>query len=115
MNISDWISHNTTKSELAKNCTYTFPYWYMISLPISQILMVVNSSVNFFIYCAFNNSFRSVINKHTDKIFQGCLSQNYCNQRSREQRQNNSDKELETFNKTTVNQSDSLICGLTYV
>ena len=98
MNISAWISHNTTKSELAKKCTYQFPYWYMISSKISKTLMVVNSSVNFFIYCAFNNSFRRVINEHIDKIFQGCLSQNCCNQRSRQRRQNNSDNELETFN-----------------
>ena len=82
MNISDWINLNITKRELAKDCTYRLPYWYMISVPISQILMDLNSSVNFSIYCAFNNSFRSVINDHVGKIFEWCLPRNYCNQRS---------------------------------
>ena len=85
MNISDWINLNITKRELAKDCTYRLPYWYMISVPISQILMDLNSSVNFSIYCAFNNSFRSVINDHVGKIFEWCLPRNYCNQRSRHQ------------------------------
>ena len=98
LDISDWISHDTTIKEREKNC-YEHPYWYMISVPISQILMVVNSSVNFFIYCAFNNSFRSVINEHVVWVFDGCLSLGCCNQRSSRQRQIQSDQELKQLTK----------------
>ena len=105
LNISDLISHDTTIKEREKNC-YQHPYWYMISVPISQILMDVNSSVNLFIYCAFNNSFRSVINDHVCWVFDGCLTLSRCNQRSRQQRQVDSERELETLNRTTLNQQD---------
>ena len=60
-NMEDFVIHNTTLQDLNNSCRYGHPFWVLISQPISEILLKLNSSVNFFIYCAFNNCFRKVI------------------------------------------------------
>jgi hypothetical protein len=72
LNVQDMVIHNTTFADLDKNCTYGHPYWAMISHPISEILLKLNSSVNFFIYVAFNTSFRKAIRNHLFNILKLC-------------------------------------------
>ena len=68
LNVEDMIIHNTTFADLDSNCTYGHPYWAMICHPISEILLKLNSSVNFFIYVAFNTYFRNEIYNQLLKI-----------------------------------------------
>ena len=61
LNIVDVATHSTTFQDLNNDCRYGHPLWVLISHPISEALLKLNSSVNFFIYCAFNNCFRNTI------------------------------------------------------
>ena len=73
LNVEDWISHTTRFEELgAKDCKYGVPYWALLTAPISETLLRVNSSINFIIYCAFNNHFRNVISNQASKISNTC-------------------------------------------
>ena len=36
-------------------------FWTLIAVPISNSLLQINSSINFFIYCVFNKSFRDTL------------------------------------------------------
>ena len=114
LNISDLILHDTTKRLYANNCTYGLPYWHMIAIPISQILMDLNSSVNFFVYCAFNQSFRSVIHQHAYRISNFCQPLNCFKRRSRDQILHHSEMELETLNGFSINQPEHVITDSTY-
>ena len=114
LNISDLILHDTTKRLYANNCTYGLPYWHMIAIPISQILMDLNSSVNFFVYCAFNQSFRSVIHQHAYRISKFCRPLNCFKQRPRDQILHHSEMELETLNGCSINQPEHVITDSTY-
>ena len=114
LNISDLILHDTTKRLYANNCTYGLPYWHMIAIPISQILMDLNSSVNFFVYCAFNQSFRSVIHQHAYRVSNFRRPLNCFKQRSRDQILHHSNVELETLNGFSINQQEHVITDSTY-
>ena len=45
------------------------PVWYMICIKLNHLLLVVNSSVNIFIYCVMGDKFRSI-----PKWTLGCVS-----------------------------------------
>ena len=62
LNLEDWIYHEARIKEREKGCKYGTRYWALLASPISEILLEMNSSVIFFIYCFFNKSFRNVIN-----------------------------------------------------
>ena len=72
LNIEDLVIHSTTFSDLEENCQYGHPFWYFISYPISEVLLKFNSSVNFFIYCAFNRNFRTSIKDHISYVGRLC-------------------------------------------
>ena len=73
LNVEDWISHTTRFEELGtKDCKYGVPYWALLAAPISETLLRLNSSINFFIYCAFNNHFRNVISTKASKMSDAC-------------------------------------------
>ena len=74
LNIEDMVIHYTTFEDLNIKCQYGHPLWYFISLPISEILLKFNSSVNFFIYCVFNRNFRGIIKNHISYICNLCSS-----------------------------------------
>ena len=67
LNVEELILHWTTFRDLSSQCRYAHSYWYYISTPISETLLKINSSVNFFVYCFFNQSFRKVINEKFSK------------------------------------------------
>lgn len=72
LNIVDVATHSTTFQDLNNDCRYGHPLWVLISHPISEALLKLNSSVNFFIYCAFNNCFRKTIRLRLFGIMSVC-------------------------------------------
>jgi hypothetical protein len=40
---------------------FHLPLWVVLLTSVSLILMIINSSVNFFIYCVFNSTFRNIV------------------------------------------------------
>ena len=57
LNIEEFASHDN--NNIAKNmgCDW-LQYWTIIAAPVSHLLLQINSSINFFIYCFFNKHFR---------------------------------------------------------
>ena len=41
--------------------SYTVPEWQMVMDQVARYLVVLNSSINFLIYCLAGNQFRSVL------------------------------------------------------
>ena len=72
LNIEDFVIHRTTMEDLKNSCRYGQPFWVLISHPISETLLKLNSSVNFFIYCAFNNCFRKAMRNRFSCVFSLC-------------------------------------------
>ena len=44
-------------------------FWTLIAVPISNSLLQINSSINFFIYCVFNKSFRDTLKSKLPWLF----------------------------------------------
>ena len=72
LNVEDLIYHETRIEEIEKGCKYGTRYWALLAIPFSELLLRLNSSLNFFIYCAFNKSFRNVICTHISKMLKVC-------------------------------------------
>ena len=72
LNVVEMVIHESSFEDFDVNCHYRHPYWFHISLPISEILLKLNSSVNLFIYCAFNRNFRGLIKNHISYIGHLC-------------------------------------------
>ena len=62
LNIEEFASLERRKRVKEQNdgCEW-LQYWTIIASPISHILLQLNSSLNFIIYCYFNKSFRDVL------------------------------------------------------
>ena len=73
MRIAEMIYHNAKfEEQLKEHCRITDPYWILILTPFSELLLRVNSSANFFIYWALNDSFRGVMYGYTLKLLRMC-------------------------------------------
>ena len=73
MRIAEMIYHHSKfKEELKEHCRVTDPYWILILTPFSELLLRVNSSANFFIYWALNDSFRGVMYGYIFKLLRMC-------------------------------------------
>ena len=73
MRIAEMIYHNAKfEEQLKEHCRITDPYWILILTPFSELLLRVNSSANFFIYWALNDSFRGVMYGYTFKLLKIC-------------------------------------------
>ena len=55
--LSSLLNINEAKKE---NCEW-LPFWTLVAVPISHTLLQINSSINLFIYCFCNKSFRNVL------------------------------------------------------
>ena len=67
LNVQELIYFDWTTKELAKGC-HGVKFWAMILVPVSEVMLLANSSANFFIYYLFHNDFRNVIKYQYDKI-----------------------------------------------
>ena len=57
LNIEEFSSLDNRKNAKEKGCEW-LQYWTIIASPVSSVLLQLNSSFNFIIYCFFNKSFR---------------------------------------------------------
>ena len=60
LNIEEFISLEDSNNARANGCDW-IKFWTYLASPISHVLLLINSSINFFIYCFFNPSFRDVL------------------------------------------------------
>ena len=80
LNIEELKSLGEEREALEKGCDW-LKFWTIIVAPISHLLLQINSSINFFIYCFFNKAFRDVF------ISKLCIAFNvkYCCERTIDQ------------------------------
>ena len=57
LNIEEFVTLDNQRRAKEMGCEW-LQYWTIIAAPISHLLLQINSSINFFIYCFFNKSFR---------------------------------------------------------
>jgi hypothetical protein len=57
LNIEEFSSLDDRKMAKENKCQW-LQYWTIIASPVSHLLLQINSSINFVIYCYFNKSFR---------------------------------------------------------
>ena len=57
LNIEEFVTLDDQRRAKDMGCEW-LQYWTIIAAPISHVLLQINSSINFFIYCFFNKSFR---------------------------------------------------------
>jgi hypothetical protein len=57
LNIEEFATLEKRKMAKGMGCEW-LQYWTIIAAPVSHILLQINSSINFVIYCFFNKSFR---------------------------------------------------------
>ena len=68
LNIEEFITLEDSNKAKDNGCIWII-FWTYLAAPISHILLLINSSVNLFIYCYFNQSFRDVLVSWLRTIF----------------------------------------------
>ncbi len=68
LNIHEVFTIDDFKRDVENGC-FTLPFWVLLSGTASQLLMVVNSSINFFIYCLMSQLFREVLFQNIKSYF----------------------------------------------
>ena len=59
LNISEVINHERERNAYENGC-FGVEYWMFIATTLSNFLILVNSSINFFIYCLVNKTFKAL-------------------------------------------------------
>ena len=60
LNIEEFISLEASNNAREEGCDW-LKFWTVIAAPVSHFLLQINCSINFFIYCFFNKSFRDAL------------------------------------------------------
>ena len=60
MNIVEFVNVEWILYEREKGCP-ELTYWQHISIPLGEVLLLLNSSANFFIYVVFDKTFQLII------------------------------------------------------
>ena len=60
LNIQEAINYDWTMKELERGC-HGVMFWAMILVPLSEFMLLFNSSANFFIYYVFHKDFRNIL------------------------------------------------------
>ena len=60
LNIEEFVSLHEITNAKKDRCTW-LQFWTLIAVPISHMLLQINSSINLFIYCFCNKSFSNVL------------------------------------------------------
>ena len=68
LNIEEFTSLEDSNKAKDNGCNWMI-FWTYLAAPISHILLLINSSINLFIYCSFNQSFRDVLAAWLRTIF----------------------------------------------
>ena len=67
LNINEVVTYEENLASGKNNCL-GFSYWSLITGAISHLLITVNSSTNFFIYCFMSTPFRTKFIAYTKKV-----------------------------------------------
>ena len=68
LNVEELKSLTAEREALQNGCEWV-KFWTIIVAPISHILLQVNSGINFFIYCLFNQAFRDILVTKLSNVF----------------------------------------------
>ena len=63
LNIAEMVDSDFKQEQWKKGCP-GIGFWGMIALPISGLMLQINSSTDFFIYCIYDNLFKEVLYSH---------------------------------------------------
>lgn len=69
LNLEEFARLHNRKLARDEGCVW-FQYWTALIVPVSHILLQVNSSITLFIYCVFNSLFRETLKNKFCYIFQ---------------------------------------------
>ena len=61
LNIEEFLGLTRYLDIREKGCSHGFKFWFSVLVPVSQLLIIINSSVNFFIYSFFDPAFKKVL------------------------------------------------------
>ena len=61
LNIHGLISLKSVRESIHKGCSGVTQTWTLIGASVSHILLTINSSINFFIYCFMCTPFRRIL------------------------------------------------------
>jgi len=62
LNVEEFIDLTSYKEQMEKGCNGR-EFWHEVLVRISQLLIIINSSANFFIYVFMDNGFRNVLRR----------------------------------------------------
>jgi hypothetical protein len=71
MNIEEMIHSEDINYSIIKGCN-PWSFTFLVMVPLSEILLQINCSVNFFVYCAFNKRFKEVTFSYARNFIQCC-------------------------------------------
>ena len=61
LNIEEFLGLTRYLDIREKGCSHGFKFWFSVLVPVSQLFIIINSSVNFFIYSSFDPAFKKVL------------------------------------------------------
>ena len=61
LNIEEFVGLTRYLDIKEKGCNHGFKFWFSVLVPVSQLFIIINSSVNFFIYSFFDPAFKKVL------------------------------------------------------
>ena len=61
LNIEEFLGLTRYLAISEKGCSHGFKFWFSVLVPVSQLLIIINSSVNFFIYSFVDPAFKKVL------------------------------------------------------
>ena len=67
LNVEEFSTLEKRKRAKEKGCEW-LQYWTIIAAAVSHLLLQINSSINFVIYCYFNKSFRYELSSWLNRI-----------------------------------------------
>ena len=71
LNIEEFVTLDNQRKAKEMGCEW-LQYWTIIAAPLSHLLLQINSSINFIIYCFFNKSFRDELISWESSILNIC-------------------------------------------
>ena len=71
LNLEEIVNFDFNYEQRNVGCTGV-EFWEMLTLPISGVLLQINSSTNFFIYCIYDGIFTDVLKSRVPQRFSSC-------------------------------------------
>ena len=71
LNLEEIVNFKLNDTQRKKGCPGV-EFWEIVALPISGLLLQINSSTNFFIYCIYDNIFKDVLRSQVPQRLTSC-------------------------------------------